>query len=111
MTIDAVIFDMDGLMLDTERISLEFERQAHREQGIPFRDLTPLVMGKNSATVRQIQLEQYGPDYPIDALRARCRELWDQYLLQSPVPVKPGLFPLLSWLRERGIPCGVASST
>ena len=111
MTIDAVIFDMDGLMLDTERISLEFERQAHREQGIPFRDLTPLVMGKNSATVRQIQLEQYGPDYPIDALRARCRELWDQYLLQSPVPVKPGLFPLLNWLRERGIPCGVASST
>lgn len=111
MTIDAAIFDMDGLMLDTERLSIVFERRAHEERGIPFRDLTPLVMGKNTAAVRQIQLEQYGPDYPIDALRARCQELWDEYLRENPVPVKPGLFPLLRWLRERGIPRGVASST
>lgn len=111
MTIDAVIFDMDGLMLDTERLSKEFQRQASEERGIPYQNLTPLIIGRNAAMVRQIHMERYGPDYPFDEIRARARELWDQYLSDHPVPVKPGLFPLLQWLRERGIPRGVASST
>lgn len=111
MTIDAVIFDMDGLMLDTERLSREFQRRAIEERGIPYQDLSRLVIGRNAAVIRQIHMERYGSDYPFDEIRARARELWDQYLRDHPVPVKPGLFSLLRWLRERGIPRGVASST
>ena len=44
--IRAVIFDMDGLMLDTERTSGEFQRQASEERGIPYQDLKPLIMGR-----------------------------------------------------------------
>lgn len=96
--IRAVIFDMDGLMLDTERTSGEFQRQASEERGIPYQDLKPLIMGRAVQEVRRIHLEHYGPDYPFEEIRARARELWDQYLLDHPVPVKPGLFPLLEYL-------------
>ena len=88
--IRAVIFDMDGLMLDTERTSGEFQRQASEERGIPYQDLKPLIMGRAAQEVRRIHLEHYGPDYPFEEIRARARELWDQYLLDHPVPVKPG---------------------
>lgn len=111
MIIDAVIFDMDGLMLDTERLSREFQHRAIEERGIPYQDLTMLVIGRNAAMIRQLHMERYGPDYPYDEIRARAREMWNQYLTDHPVPVKPGLFPLLRWLREQGIPRGVASST
>lgn len=109
--LEAVIFDMDGLMLDTERRSKEFQRQASEERGIPYQNLAPLIIGRNSAVVRRIHMEAYGPDYPFDEIRARAKELWDAYLLDHPVPVKPGLFPLLDFLDDWGISRAVATST
>ena len=109
--IRAVIFDMDGLMLDTERTSGEFQRQASEERGIPYQGLKPLVMGRAVPEVRRIHLEHYGPDYPFDEIRARADQLWEQYLVGNPVPVKPGLFPLLEYLDRRDIPAAVATST
>lgn len=109
--IEAVIFDMDGLMLDTERTSGEFQRRASEERGIPYQNLKPLIMGRSTSEVRRIHLEKYGPDYPFDEIRARTNQLWAQYLLDHPVPVKPGLFPLLDFLDDCGIPRAVATST
>lgn len=109
--ITAVIFDMDGLMVDTERMSREFRRQAMEERGIPFRDLIHLVMGRNDREVRAVYREQYGEDYPYDEIRDGIRRRWREYLSDHPVPVKPGLFPLLDCLRDHGIPMAVATST
>ena len=96
--IRAVIFDMDGLMVDTERMTSVFRRQALAELGIPYRDLLSLVMGRNDQEVRAIYLEQYGPDYPYDQVRVRVRQLWTEYLQDNPVPAKPGLYQLLEYL-------------
>ena len=109
--IGAAIFDMDGLMLDTERFSQAFRRQIHEERGLPFQNLLPLTMGRNTAVTRRIYLEHYGEDYPFDEIREEIVRRWADYLRENPVPVKPGLFPLLDWLRERGIPRAVATST
>ena len=78
--IKAAIFDMDGLMIDSERMTDGFRRQALAERGIPYRDLTALVMGRNDREVRAIHMEQYGPDDPYDEGRARIRQLWNEYL-------------------------------
>ncbi len=109
--IRAVIFDMDGLMVDTERMTSVFRRQALAELGIPYRDLLSLVMGRNDQEVRAIYLEQYGPDYPYDQVRVRVRQLWTEYLQDNPVPAKPGLYQLLDYLKGRKIPMAVATST
>ena len=109
--IDAVIFDMDGLMVDTERMSAAFRKTALTEMGIPYRDITSLTMGRSDRMVRAIYLEEYGADYPYDEVRKRIHSLWEEYLASHPVPVKPGLFALLDYLRERQTPMAVATST
>ena len=107
----AVIFDMDGLMLDSERLSLEFRRRIHEARGLPFENLLPYTMGRNTEAARPIYLAHYGQDYPFEEIRAEIGEMWSRYLRENPVPVKPGLFPLLDYLRERGVPAAVATST
>lgn len=110
--VKAVIFDMDGLMLDTERYGEQFHRRALEERGLPFLEgLSARITGRNHAEVRRILFEDYGPDYPFEEVRARIGELWEEYLSGHPVPVKPGLFPLLDYLKERSIPAAVATST
>lgn len=110
--VKAVILDMDGLMLDTERYGEQFHRRALEERGIPFlEEVTAQITGRNHNQVRRILLESYGADYPFDEVRLRIGELWEQYLSDHPVPVKPGLFPLLEYLGEREIPAAVATST
>lgn len=109
--VEAVIFDMDGLMLDTERLTQRLRRQAHEELGLPYRELAHLVMGRGEPEVRRIFLEQFGPDFPYDETKERILRLREDYLRDNPVPVKPGLFPLLEYLGKEGIPAAVASST
>lgn len=111
MRIQAAIFDMDGLMLDTERLTKRLRRQATEEMGIPYRDLIDRIMGRSEPEVRRVFLEEYGPDYPYDEVKERIRRLRREYLAENPVPVKPGLFPLLEYLKKEGIPAAVASST
>lgn len=112
MTPLAVIFDMDGLMLDTETLAREAWFNTMHEFGIDLTDAVYLqVLGTTGARTREIFQEAYGADIPIDAMYARKQQLIDEAIAQGRIAAKPGLLALLDWLDAHGIPKAVGSST
>ncbi len=108
----AVVFDMDGLMLDTERIARRAWDLALGERGLAITPEVYLrVVGRPMPAVREVFLEALGAGLPIDAVIERKRGLMEKIFMREGVPVKPGLEALLAGLRRRSVPVAVASST
>lgn len=109
----AFIFDMDGLMLDTEPLAARAWEVAARATSIDFdAALTPALIGRTFADCRTLIHDHHGgADYPVDVLMAAWHEAYDAIVEREGLVLKPGLVELLDWLRSRGVPCGVATST
>jgi HAD superfamily hydrolase (TIGR01509 family) len=108
----AVIFDMDGLMLDTERLGLRAWADAVATTGMAF-DMTllPALIGRNMRDCRALIAERHGAAYPVDAMIEASRAAFEAIVAREDVAVKPGLVTLLDWLEAQGIPKAVATST
>lgn len=107
----AVIFDMDGLMLDTEQMMRPCFQRAAVDIGCPVPDgLYDSLIGIGSADTFAILAERFGAAFRQREFEERLRELW-HHRLAAGVPHKPGLSALLTLLERRGIPMAVATST
>ena len=93
--IRAFVFDLDGLLLDTERIALASYLQACREHNFePDLSVYYRVIGGNAVRTKQIFLEGFGKDYPYDAIQARWVELYHAETWEKAVrKIKTGLMP------------------
>jgi HAD superfamily hydrolase (TIGR01509 family) len=108
----AVIFDMDGLMLDTERIALKALSEAAISLGYPWREEIGLAMvGLNIRDSDAVVARHLGASFAIEPLRAAFGERYLMALEAEPIPIKPGLLEFLDWLEGRGVPKAVATST
>lgn len=107
---DAVIFDMDGLMLDSERAINACMASAARELGHALPDSLWLKMiGGGDGLCRRLLSEQIG-EAAADALLMRSETLYDA-VADAGIDHRPGIVELLEWLVARGIPRAVATST
>ena len=107
---DAVVFDMDGLMLDSERAINTAMARAAREQGHDLPDSLWLGMvGRGDAVCNAILRETVGEAAAV-ALRERSESLYDA-MADAGIDHRPGIVDLLDWLVARGIPRAVATST
>lgn len=110
MKYQAAIFDMDGLLLDTERVCMRVFKQACDTVNQPFyQDVYLSIIGRNSAGIEKIFRDAYGEHY--DALHAEWRVNYDAIVKHQAIPVKEGVIELLTWLKENQIPTAVATST
>ena len=109
--LQAVFFDMDGLMFDTERLSAALWVKHAPTFGLHLKieDLT-LLRGRNAADGRAAFLEKFGANAPFDALCAAMRAEF-QDSLRTKMPILPGLMELLTFLQGQKIPMAVVSST
>ena len=112
MQYQAVVFDMDGVIFDTERLVIEFWKEVAKKHNIPNIEHTCIqCLGTNRVRTREIFLENYGADFPFDPYRAEVTELFNTHYKGVPLPTKPGIRELLSYLQEQDIKVGLASST
>ena len=110
--IRGVLFDMDGLVLDTEVLYSRFWQEAARALGYPMTREQALGMRALSAAAGQAQLTSYfGPGVSYQEVRAvRIRKM-DAYIAEHGVRPKAGIRELLDFLRERSIPAALATSS
>jgi HAD superfamily hydrolase (TIGR01509 family) len=107
-----VIFDMDGLMLDSERLTSGFWKQAGERIGadIPMEFLDSF-RGRNPQAIQEAFLEQFGPEFEFERCRDIKTQLQHEYVKKEGMPLKKGLTELLDYLKEKGIRMAVATST
>ena len=108
---NAFIFDMDGLMFDTERVFRSAWDYAGEKLGVGKAGFMIMrTMGMNRAGCDQTWRDEFG-DVDLDALWRYTKEYHDAYYAQYTVSAKPGLYDLLTYLKRRGYKLAVASST
>lgn len=106
------IFDMDGTMFDTEPISYLCWQEICKRHGYSLEyNVFCRFLGMNVASIKQICLETFGPDFPYDLIEAEKKEYQIQYYHSHEIPVKPGLQTCLEYAKREQIPCVVASSS
>ena len=107
----AVILDMDGVMLDTEPISLRVWKEAAGELGYDLDDATcERMIGVSQAGNRAMLLEHFGSDCPVDDLARLAQERY-RVALAAGVPRKPDLLAFIEFLNAQQLPRAVATST
>lgn len=109
---ELVIFDMDGLMFDTETVSFLSFTKAVKSYGHELDEATfRKTIAANIKKVREIYLERFGNGFPFDDMLERKFAYAAEYIQQNGVPVKPGLYELLDFLCLRKIKKAVATSS
>lgn len=109
--IEAVLFDMDGLMLDTERISMRAWQAGCLEIGFTLTDAQFLdIIGHREADCLRLIRAMHGDRFSDEALASATRAHYER-LLEAGVPVMPGLVRALEALDDAGVPMAVATST
>jgi len=112
MNFQAAIFDMDGLLLDTERVCKRIFQEACEAQKVEFlEDVYLSIIGCNAAGIEKILREGYGPSLDYPALHDEWRERYNAVVKHQAIPVKEGVIELLQWLKAHDIPTAVATST
>ena len=109
---NTIIFDMDGVLFDTERISCECWDEVGRTMGLG--DLSKGVkgcVGLNKNDARILMCNLYGEEFPFEEFRSTVHALMKRRFLEEGIPLKEGVVEILDYLTENGYIIGLASST
>ena len=111
-TVKGVLFDMDGVVLDTEKLYARFWAEGAAALGYPMTYEQALGMRSLNPQAGQAKLESYfGLGIDRAAVRDKRVELMDAYIDVHGVDPKPGIFALLDYLQAQGIPAAITTSS
>lgn len=110
--IKGVVFDMDGLMFDSERIVRLSWDQAGEQLGMgKLGHNIYHTLGFNYEKRKEYFKGKYGEEFPFEKFQELYRHFFHEYVRNHGLPVKPGLHEILDFLWEEKIPMAVATSS
>ena len=110
--LSGMLFDMDGLVLDTEKLYSRFWQEACVLMGYPMTRQQALTMRALNAQAGAANLRRFfGDSVDYQAVRATRIRLMDAYIQENGVEPKPGIKELLAFLKDRKIPAALATSS
>lgn len=111
--IQGVLFDMDGVLLNTERLGRSIYLQACAETGYPRMDEQRYerLLGRPREEDCRLMLEMMGPDFPFDRVYDLYRARLVALVLSDVDATKPGLHACMQGLKQRGMRIALATST
>ncbi len=110
--IKGLLFDMDGLILDTEKLYTRFWQEAANALGYPMTKEQAMGLRSLNREFGAAKMQSYF-DVPVDyeAVRKKRIEMMDAFIEKEGVEAKPGVQELLSYLKEKGIKTAIATSS
>lgn len=110
--IKGAVFDMDGLMTDTEKLYLRYWKEAAADFGYDMQNEHVYAIRSLARKYSIPKLKSFfGDDFPTEDVRARRTELINAHIEKYGIDVKKGLFELLDFLSSKGIRLAVATAT